>query len=162
MSILSVCEWLQATPWASGVKHSAWQFPLVETVHSLALSVMLWPAAILDLRLLGLVMKQRPVSKVAAQFLPWVWTGFVTQILTGSILFSSEAVKCYNSPFFRTKVVLLLLAGLNALVFHTIVFRDAASWDESSNTPWRAKMAGGCSLAIWIGVVAMGRALAYA
>jgi hypothetical protein len=71
-------------------------------------------------------------------------------------------VKCYNSPFFRTKLALLVAAGLNALVFHTTVFRDVASWDEDHATPWRARLAGGCSLAVWIGVVAMGRALAYA
>ncbi len=60
MTVLNVCEWLQSLPLASGVKHSAWQFPLVESVHSLALAVMLWPAAILDLRLLGAIMKRRP------------------------------------------------------------------------------------------------------
>ena len=63
---------------------------------------------------------------------------------------------------FRAKLVLLLVAGLNALIFHKTVFRGVAAWDKDSPTPWRAKLAGGCSLAVWIGVVAMGRALAYA
>ena len=162
MTLLGVCEWLQNTSWASGVKQSSWQFPVIESIHSLALSVMLWPAALLDMRLLGIVMNKRPVSRVASQFLPWVWAGFVTMVLTGVILFSSEAVKCYNSPFFRTKLALLVFAGLNAMVFHTTIFRDVAAWDENHATPLRAKLAGGCSLAIWIGVVAMGRALAYA
>jgi uncharacterized membrane protein len=162
VSILTACEWLQNLPWASGIKHSTWQFPVIESVHSLALSVMLWPAAILDLRLLGLVMRRRPVSQVASQFLPWTWTGFVVMVLSGVILFSSEAVKCYNSPFFRVKVILLAIAGLNALLFHKTVFRNLAGWDQDAATPWRAKMAGGFSLAVWIGVVAMGRALAYA
>lgn len=135
---------------------------MIESIHSLALAVMLWPAAILDLRLLGLTMRRRPVSVVAAQFLPWVWTGFVTMVLTGLILFSAEAVKCYNSPFFRAKVVLLAVAGVNAMVFHTTVFRDVTKWDYNVHTPLRAKLAGGFSLLVWIGVVAMGRALAYA
>lgn len=162
MTILGVCEWLQSLPWASGIKESSWQFPVIESVHSLALSVMLWPAAILDLRLLGLVMRRRPVSTVAAQFLPWVWIGFTTMVFSGAILFASEAVKCYNSPFFRVKVVLIGVAGLNALIFHKTVFGNVESWDKDTNAPWRAKLAGGCSLAVWIGVVAMGRALAYA
>jgi uncharacterized membrane protein len=149
-------------PWASGVKESSWQFPVIESVHSLALSVMLWPAAILDLRLLDLVMRRRPVSQVAAQFLPWTWTGFIVMVLSGVVLFWSEAVKCYNSPFFRVKVILLAVAGINAFIFHFTVFRDAAQWDQNAATPWRAKLAGGFSLAVWIGVVAMGRALAYA
>jgi uncharacterized membrane protein len=162
VTILSLCEWVQNTNWASGIKHSDWQFPLIESVHSLALSFMLWPAAILDLRLLGLVMKERPVSRVASQFLPWVWTGFIVMVLTGVVLFCSEAVKCYNSPFFRVKVLLLVLAGFNALIFHTSVFKNVDTWDNGRATPWRARMAGACSLAIWIGVVAMGRGLAYA
>jgi hypothetical protein len=161
VTILGVCEWLQNLGWASGIKHSEWQFPLIESVHSLALSFMLWPAALLDLRLLGVVMKDRPVSRVAAQFLPWTWTGFVVMISTGVVLFSAEAVKCYNSPFFRVKVVLLVLAGFNALIFHSSVFKNVDSW-ETGRAPWRARMAGACSLAIWIGVVAMGRGLAYA
>jgi hypothetical protein len=162
VSVLSICEWLQNLPWASGVKHSAWQFPVIESVHSLALSVMLWPAAILDLRLLGLIMPRRAVSEVASQFLPWVWTGFTVMILSGAILFAAEAVKCYHSPFFRIKVILLCTAGLNALVFHKTVFRRLDSWDMDEVTPWRAKVAGASSLLVWVGVVAMGRALAYA
>ena len=162
LSILSTCEWLQNLPWASGIKHSAWQFPVIESIHSLALSVMLWPAAILDLRLLGVVMRQRTVSQVASQFLPWVWTGFPVMVLTGSMLFASEAVKCYQSPFFRTKLILVALAGVNALIFHKTVFRTVDAWDKDARTPWRAKLAGASSLLLWIGVVAMGRALAYA
>ena len=162
MSILEVCEWLQNLPWASGIKHSAWQFPVIESVHSLGLAVMLWPAALLDLRLLGLTTRKRPVSQVAAQFFPWVWTGFTVMVLTGALLFAAEAVKCYNSPFFRVKVVLLVVAGLNALVFHTTVFRNIEAWDQDARTPWRARLAGASSLLVWVGVVAMGRALAYA
>ena len=162
MTILSACEWLQSLPWTSGIKESTWQFPVIESIHSLALAVMLWPAAILDLRLLGLVMRRRPVSEVASQFLPWIWTGFTVMILSGALLFASEAVKCYKSPFFRVKVMLLVVAGLNALIFHKTVFQGVEAWDQDAATPWRARLAGGCSLLIWVGVVAMGRALAYA
>jgi hypothetical protein len=83
-------------------------------------------------------------------------------ILTGATLFCAEAVKCYNSPFFRIKVVLLAVAGVNALAFHKTVFRNVEAWDADIPTPLRAKLAGACSLAVWIGVVAMGRGLAYA
>jgi hypothetical protein len=157
-----VCEWLQNLPWASGIKHSAWQFPMIESTHSLGLSVMVWPVAILDLRLLGVAMRRRPVSQVASQFLPWVWAGFALMISTGALLFATEAVKCYHSPFFRTKLVLLCVACLNALVFHKTVFQRVHTWDKDAPTPWRAKLAGACSLLVWVGVVAMGRALAYA
>ena len=162
MSILSACQWLESLGWASGIKHSAWQFPVIESIHSLALSVMIFPAAILDLRLLGVVMPRRQVSQVAQQFLPWVWTGFPVMVLTGAALFCAEAVKCYNSPFFRWKLLLIVVAGLNALIFHKTVYKKVDEWDEGPATPWRARLAGACSLLAWIGVVTMGRALAYA
>lgn len=162
MTILGFCEWLQALPWASGIKESSWQFPVIESVHSLAISFMFWPAALVDLRLLGLTMRRRTVSAVTGQFLPWVWIGFTVMIMSGALLFAAEAVKCYKSPFFRVKLVLIAVAGLNALIFHKTVFNTSASWDDAKQLPWRAKVAGGCSLAIWIGVIAMGRGLAYA
>ncbi len=119
---------------------------------SLALSAgRLWPAAILDLRLLGLVMRRRPVTQVAAQFLPWTWTGFVVMILSGVVLFASEAVKCYNSPFFRVKVILLGVAGVNALIFHNTVFRNVDAVDNAL-TPWqRARPRRRIFLASWYG-----------
>ncbi len=87
ISILGLCEWLQNLPWASGIKQSTWQFPVIESIHSLAISAMIWPAALLDLRLLGIVMRQRSVSQVASQFLPWVWAGFSIMVATGALLF---------------------------------------------------------------------------
>jgi len=123
---------------------------------------MIWPAALLDMRLLGVLFKKKPVSQVASQFLPWVWTGFTVMVLTGLLLFCAEPVKCYNSPFFRVKVILIGLAGLNAFLFHTTVYRYVDQWDAERVTPFRARLAGGCSLTFWIGVVVMGRALAYA
>jgi hypothetical protein len=162
VTILEFCQNLQSLPWAAGIKESSWKFPLIESIHSLGISAMLWPAALLDLRLLGLVMRRRPVSQVAGQFLPWVWAGFTVMVLTGVVIFSAEAVKCYNSPFFRVKLILIALAGLNALVFHKTVYRNVDAWDKAIRTPARARLAGAVSLACWIGVVAMGRVVAYA
>ena len=162
MTILELCEAIQSMPWAAGIKESSWKFPLIESVHSLGISAMLWPAALLDLRLLGLVMKRRPVSQVAGQFLPWVWAGFSTMVLTGIVIFCAEAVKCYNSPFFRGKLILIALAGMNALAFHKTVYRNVEAWDKAVVTPFRARMAGALSLLFWIAVVAMGRVVAYA
>ncbi len=107
-------------------------------------------------------MRRRAVSTVTGQFLPWVWVGFTVMVLSGSVLFAAEAVKCYKSPFFPVKLSLIAVAGLNALIFDKSVARDMASWDESADTPWRARLVGACSLVVWIGVIAMGRGLAYA
>ena len=83
-------------------------------------------------------------------------------VVSGSLLFSSEAVKMYHSPAFRIKMLLLALAGLNALIFHRTIYRDVAHWDPASVVPARARLAGLLSLVFWIAIIAAGRAIAYA
>ena len=142
------------------MRESEWIFPVIETIHVLALSVMLFPTALMDLRLLGLAMRRESIFSVRSQLLPWIWRGFAVMIVSGIFVTWSHPVKYYNSPFARAKAVLLVLAGLNALVFELIGGRDVPTWDRGL-TPLRAKLAGGISLLIWIGVVVMGRAIAY-
>jgi hypothetical protein len=81
--------------------------------------------------------------------------------VTGALLFSSEAVKLYHSPAFRIKLVLLALAGLNALIFHLTIYRGVANWDPVAAVPVRARLTGLLSLAFWIAIIAAGRAIAY-
>jgi hypothetical protein len=87
--------------------------------------------------------------------------GFGFMVCTGCLLFSAEAVKLYSSPAFRIKLVLLALAGLNALIFHRTVYRQAAEWNHAPVAPPRARAAGLLSLILWIGIIAAGRAIAY-
>ena len=160
MSLLSFFQWLEATSWSVTMRESDWIFPFVETVHVLALSVMLFPAALMDLRLLNLVMRSESVSKVKSQLMPWIRTGFATMIVSGIFVLWSHPVKYYNSPFARAKAVLLVLAGVNAMIFELTNGRDTAAWEQGP-TPFRVKLAGGISLLVWISIVVMGRAIAY-
>ena len=82
-------------------------------------------------------------------------------VVSGGLLFSSEAVKMYHSVPFRIKMILLALAGLNALVFHRTIYRDVSNWDPAV-VPARAQLAGLLSLVFWVAVIAAGRAIAYA
>jgi len=116
--------------------------------------------AALDLRLLNLAMRGQSVSKLAGRLLKWAWAGFVVQVVTGLLLFSSEATKCYPNPAFRVKMLLILLAGVNALVFEW-TYRSVAKWDEAASTPMGAKLAGLFSILLWFGIVAAGRWIAF-
>ena len=112
--------------------------------------------SILSLRLAGLFLTDIPVSKIARQFLPWAWLGFGCQVVTGTLLFMSEATIAYANVIFQVKMVLIVLGGVNALVFHQTVYRRVKSWDVS-NPPFSAKFAGYVSIVIWFAVVAVGR-----
>jgi hypothetical protein len=80
---------------------------------------------------------------------------------SGSLLIISEATRLYSNVAFRTKLVLLVLAGLNVFVFHNTVFRRVASWDEAAETPVQVKIAGAISISVWFGMMTAGRLIGY-
>jgi hypothetical protein len=93
--------------------------------------------------------------------LPWTRVGFVIMVVTGFLLFYAIPVRSYQNIFFRLKVILLLVAGLNAFLFHYGIFKRVASWDRSIPPPPRARFAGAASLVLWAAIVFAGRMIAY-
>jgi hypothetical protein len=159
--LLTFCQWLERTPLSFGIRQSSLIFSGLVAIHTLGIILTAGTIWLVDLRLLGFGLRREPVSDVLQQILPWTWTGFVLMFSTGSLLFCAEAVMVYGSIAFRIKMLLILLAGLNALIFHKTVYRAASTWGLSSVTPPRARLAGLLSLTFWIGVVGAGRAIAY-
>jgi hypothetical protein len=161
VDILSICQWLEKTPFAAAMRDSSWLFDITETTHTLGIILVAGTIMLVDLRLLGLGLKEERVSEVVERIVPWTLSGFAFMVLTGAWLFASEARKLYHSPAFRIKLVLLGLAGLNALIFHLTVYRGAADWDDLKVLPVRARLAGMVSLILWVGIIAAGRSIAY-
>ena len=161
MPLLAFCQWLERTPVGSGIRQSALGFSALVAIHTLGIILTAGTIWLVDLRLLGFGLRREPVSGVLQQILPWTWAGFALMFSTGALLFGAEAVMVYSSIAFRIKIVLILLAGLNALIFHKTVYRGASTWELISPTPPRARLAGLLSLTFWIGVVGSGRAIAY-
>lgn len=158
---IETLEALEALPLSTAILESNWLFPWIETLHVLALTIVVGSIAIVDLRLLGLASKDRSVTSLTKQLLPWTWSAFAVALLSGALMFASAAVKYYNNLPFRIKVLLLLLAGLNMLVFHLRAYRRVEVWDVAPATPGAARLAGALSLTFWIGVVAAGRWIAF-
>src|SRR4051812_19077471 len=98
------CRWLEATSPAALMRDSTWMFPAVETVHLIGIVLLVGSTSVLDLRLLGLTLRGTSVSNLTDRVLPWAWVGFVIQILTGLLLFASEATKTYPNVVFRLKM----------------------------------------------------------
>jgi hypothetical protein len=147
---------LQDLNFPTQIRESVWMFPTIETVHVFALVLVVGSIMTVDLRLLGLANKERRFSEVAAEMLPWTWTAFAVAALAGMMMFSSKALTYYGNIPFRLKMVCLLLAGINMLLFHWLGVRRLASWDHQ-RPPWTARMAGGASLLLWTTIVAAGR-----
>jgi Family of unknown function (DUF6644) len=161
MSPLAFCEWLASTRGSIALHESLYMYPLVESVHVLTLCLFVGTAAMLDLRLLGWTMKDVPLSEGYARLLPWMRAGFTIMVITGSLLFYAIPVRSYQNIFFRIKVILLILAGLNAWIFHRTIHRRVAEWDLEPVAPRRARMAGALSLMFWALIIICGRMIAY-
>jgi len=161
MSILSICQWLQDTNIGTSIRESIWVFPIIETIHVLALSISVGLLLVSDLRLMGYVMKSRPASEVYEQIKPWMFIGFAIMVITGVFLFWCQAVKAYNSIFFRTKVVLLIVAAINAIAFERGIYRKVSKWDNALVPPMEARVAGWASLILWAAIITCGRTMAY-
>lgn len=159
--MFAFCQWLENSSFATAIHQSLWLFPMLETAHLFGIVSLVGATSALDLRLIGLTMKGEPVSRIARRLLPWAWAGLTIQVVTGFCLFASEATRCFENKAFRIKMVMLVLAGLNALIFHQTVYRRVASWDEAPATPLGARFAGCCSILLWFGIVAAGRWIAF-
>jgi hypothetical protein len=153
----SVLQSLQDTRVATAISEGDALFPWIECVHVLALTLVIGSIAIVDLRLLGLRSRGRSVIETTAEALPITWSAFSIAVITGGLMFSSNAVAYAHNGFFQAKIALIGFAGLNMMAYHSFVARSAASWHTASSTPLRARLVGGVSLALWIAVAACGR-----
>jgi hypothetical protein len=147
--------------WSTGLHESRYAYDLIESVHVWTLCLFFGLTVIFDLRLLGWVMREVPVSEVARRLLPWTTTGFVIMVISGALLFSAIPVRSYQSIFFRAKMLMLLLAGVNVWIFHSGIYRRVEKWDLASVPPRAARVAGALSLVLWIAIVVSGRMIAY-
>jgi hypothetical protein len=133
-----------------------WLFPIIETLHVMALTIVVGSIAMMDLRLLGIASRNSAVSRLSNEVLPWTWTAWAVAAVFGTLMFMAKAGTYAGNLQFRLKFVCMGLAGLNMLIFHFGAYRQVVRWDEGE-PPMSAKTAGALSLLLWIGVVFFGR-----
>lgn len=153
-------QWLENTPLAVYLRQSIWLYPGLETVHIIGIVLLVGPALMFDLRLLGLS-KNLLVTDMADYLLPWSRIGLGLVIPSGILLFITNASTLFSDPTFWLKMILLALAGLNVGVFHTITFQSVAGWNKQAIAPGSAKIAAICSIIVWLAIITCGRLLAY-
>ncbi|MEE8094621.1 MAG: DUF6644 family protein [Gammaproteobacteria bacterium] len=161
MSLLSFCEWLAATPGSIALHESRYLYLIVLTVHVMTLCVFVGMAVLLNLRLVGFTLRRVPVSEVLGRLLPWTVAGFSVMIISGLLLFYAAPLDKYGNLFFRAKMGLLVLAGVNVWVFYKTVYRSIVDWDLDPVPPRPARVAGGVGLALWAAIITAGRMIPY-
>ena len=158
---MQLLERLQASPLAVFIHKTPWAFTTIEVVHVFAVSMVIGTIAIVDLRLLGFASSKRPFSELSRRLLPFTWAAFVLAVIAGSILFISRATDYVANTVFWIKMALIVLAGINMMIFEFITARGVQQWNLSPTPPAPARLAGGISIACWVLVVFFGRLIAF-
>jgi uncharacterized membrane protein len=158
VDIEGALAWLQSTSIATAVAENDILFPWIESVHVLAIVIVVGTISIVDLRLLGVASLDISAKRLMRDVIPYTWGAFAIAAITGSLMFSSDATHYAHNRLFQIKLVMLVLAGLNMAVFHLFGERDIERWDApGATTPAAAKAAAVISLMAWIAVVSLGR-----
>jgi hypothetical protein len=131
--------------------------PLIEATHVLAIATVFGTILIVDLRLLGVAGTGRPYSVVAREMLGKTWTAFVLAVITGARMVAPNAITYYGNTAFRLKLLALVLAGLNMVIFQLLTARTMPTWDTSAKTPTAARTAAIISLVLWTAIIFLGR-----
>ena len=155
MNLLPFFKWCDATAIGEFIRQSTVIFPIVEVVHLFGLTVLLGTLTIIDLRILGIGMRRQSIPTVVSNLGPLtVWAGIVT-IVTGILLFLSEALKCYDNNAFPWKMWLVLAGLLLYLLFQRRMTKGAQIGSA------QMKIVAVLSLVFWYGVALAGRAIAF-
>lgn len=161
MTLLELCEWLEETGPAVLVRESIYGFQILVGLHLLGIIFSVGALLWLDLRLMGLTMQRSRVSELNRSLAPWFLAGFALMFVSGLLLFAGFATSAYGNLFFRIKIAIIVLAGLNALYFHFTTGRTRPAWDASPRPPTAVRFAGLSSIIMWSIVVLAGRMMSY-
>lgn len=181
MELDGLLKWIFDTTLASAVRENDWLFPTIESVHVLAVTVFLGSIVWVDLTILKLANQEREPQRVAKELLPITWVMFFFALVSGLVLFTSNAVNYAHNIFFQFKMLLLLFAGLNMVVFQTAfsaralpqsqhLFETTAhlktrdlkrAHDDTKSAVWSFLRSGQwsalISFLIWLSVIVLGR-----
>ena len=160
MSLRPLFEWVDAFPSSIAMRESLYAFPVLLTIHLISLVMFAGLVMMMDLRLLGVAYRSTPFSEVQARLFPWQMVGMAVTSVAGLLLLYAQPMRYFGKVLYWIKMALMVLAGVNMLLFHFITYRSIDKWDIAS-PPVAAKVAGGLSLAMWAGIVTFGRLTAY-
>ena len=161
MTLRPLFEWADTLPSSIALRESLNAYPFLLTAHIISMCLFAGLIAYWDLRLVGLAFKRVTVSDIPKRLFPWSLTGFAISVITGGLLLYSKPMVYYTNFYFWLKTGMIVLAGLNMMVFHFTTERSVASWGDSAKPPRAAQLAGVVSLVLWAAIVATGRLIAY-
>ena len=159
--LLNLARWLDSQSWSTAIHESIYLYAWIETTHVITLMVFLGMLFVIDIRMLGAIFPKVPASIIAQRLDKPMMIGFAMMLITGFLLYYAIPVRTTQSLWFRIKVVLLIVAGINAFLFRAKMQASSSSWDLDPIPPKRIRVGAMLSLVLWAGVVITGRTIAY-
>ena len=159
--LLSLALWIQSTEFFTYLRGSGYAYPVILSLHMVAIALFGGMILMTDLRLLGLTMRKYPVADLAEQLRIPKRYGFLLVATCGILMFCCKAEEYYYNAFFRAKLLLLVLVAVHALVFSRSVYGKVAEYDREGRVPGLARLAASLSLLLWIGLACVGRGIGY-
>jgi hypothetical protein len=159
--LLTFAQFIQSTAFFTDLRGSGYVYPVILSLHMVAIAFFGGMILMTDMRLLGWAMSSHPVADVVDQFRVPKRIGFVLMATCGVLLACCKAEEYYYNDWFRLKLALLALVALHALIFRRRVYNRAAELDRVSPLPAGAKLAAGISLLLWISIACAGRGIGY-
>jgi len=149
--------WIEKLWIGKAIAGTIWAFPLIETIHILAMTVMFGAMTVIDLRLVGLGLRRQTVSLLTRNLQPYMTWGLVIMLVSGFLLCASEAMKCFSNEGFRFKMDFLV----PAVIFQFALFRWVTRQDDSKRSPVLGALSALLSFGLWMAVGVGGRAIGF-
>ncbi len=159
--VIRFSDWLSLTPISMFIQTVEWIIPMVQSVHILAIAIVMSSVIMVDLRLLGLVGQSQSISSTARRFLPWVWWSLLVLLITGVVLITAEPRRDLLNPVFQAKMILLAVAMIVTVAFQKAVSGNMGAWDQAPGRPAGPWITAVTSLLVWTAIVGCGRWIAY-
>jgi len=161
MPLRNVFQWVSELPTSIAIRESLLFSPYLTVAHVISMCLFAGLIVMMDLRLLGIGNMSSPFSEVQKRLFPWQMLGMGLSSITGLTLAYSDPMRFYVNIFFWTKMLVMVLAGINAAIFELTTKKTIEDWDKYPVPPIRARMAGLISIISWAAVIIAGRATAY-
>lgn len=156
-----ITNWLAATPVSETIQEILWIIPMIQSVHILAIAIVLSSVGMIDLRIFGLAGGRSTLQETAQRYVPWIWGALVVLALTGSILVIGEPGRSLVNPMFQIKMALLVCAIAVTTLFQVTVSHRAALLEIDGRTPGTLKVFAVLTLLLWFAIAVAGRWIAY-
>jgi uncharacterized membrane protein len=160
-AISNFADWIASTQLSFLLASHLWIIPTLQSVHYMALAILFSSAALIDLRMLGAVARQQPLSRVARRFVPGIWIALVVMTITGLLLLIAEPARSLTTWEFQSKMAMLLLVIALTLAMQRFIAERAAVWDTAPALPSVARVAAVGSMVLWMLIIVAGRWIAY-